>query len=176
MGVQRFVGNDGFGLTVSYRREAFFLDTMRDEVVTATLGTFETQLVVELIRSFHIGVRTEFNGDIGVIVQQFHQLLQFRLRGLRQFPSSELIEDILHFHGSADRAERKIERIGLAVLQTEGVPLLFGIKETACCSQHHVFHVLFDLDLIRTVATGIEFTVRTVRTHESQFGIGYRVA
>ena len=104
---------------------------MRDEEIATTLRTFLTQLLVELLITFHIGVRGQLNRDIGVVVQQFNQLVQLFFRSFRQLPSAELIEDVVHLHGATDRAEREVDGVGLAVLQAVGVPLLFGIQVTA---------------------------------------------
>ena len=174
--VQRFVRNDRFALSVTHRRQTLFLDTFLNEVVATSLRTFLRQLLVELFVTFHIRVRAEFDGDIGVVVQQFDQAIHLFLGSLRQLPATELIEDVLHLHRTANGAECKIESIGLAVLQPFGVPLLFGVEVTACGSQHDVFDFFVQFDLIRSISSCVHAAVRSIATHDTQLSVRYRFA
>ena len=130
--VQVFVCHHRLALAVAHRRQTLFLNAVLNQVVAATLRTFLTQVLVELVITLQVRVRTQLNRDIRVIVQQLNQAVQLILRRFRQLPSTELIEHILHLHRPTNRTQRKIHRVRLAVLQSLRVPLFLGVQVTAC--------------------------------------------
>ena len=176
MFVQRFVAHHRFALAVAHRRQPLFLDTVADEEVTAALRTFLAQLLVETLVTHKVGVGTQFDGDVRVVVQQLDQFLQLCLAGLCQFPTPELIEDIFHLHRPAHRAEGEIDGVCLAVLQVQCVPLFLGVEVSARGGKHHILDIFLQFYLVCPVAVGIHFAVRAVAAYQTQSRFGQRVA
>ena len=170
--VERLVGDDGFLLAVAYGREAFALYTFGNEVVADRLRTLLGQVDVEHRVAFHVGVGREFDGDVGVVVQEFDEGCQARFGCGCEVPFAELVEDIVHGDGLADGREREIQLLRLAVGEVERVELLAGIEVTARRGEHDIADVFAEFDFVGAVAARLHSGVRAVVADKAYGGIG----
>lgn len=170
--VERLVGYDGFLLAIAHWREALALYTFGNEVIADRLCTLLGQVDVENGVAFHVGVGREFDGDVGVVVQEFDKGCQARFGCGCEVPFAELVEDIVHGDGLADGREREIQLLRLAVGEVERVELLAGVEVAARRGEHGITHVFAEFYFVGAVASCLYSGVRAVIADKAYGGIG----
>src|SRR5574344_399187 len=114
---------------------------------------------------------TEFDGDVGVFVEQFHQLVE-GCGGFRaQCRLVEIIEDIVDKHWGGDRGKRELQCIFLRFLHWFHLQRLRVIEIALACTEDGILHPWFYLLFKRTVTLHTYFYVCPVVTYHIYQGL-----
>ena len=165
------------GFSISHSRQSVALDAMSDQVFHYRFcSSLRQSLIVGIIASV-VAVRTQLDGDIGVLVEHDYQFVECLGRCVGQCGFVELIEDIVDQHRDVDWRQRELQG---AVDTLVGVPrkadFLFDVQVAFACAKQHVIHSRFDDLSERTVHFHAQFQVRSVVAHHIDQGFGQFVS
>ena len=94
---------------------------------------------------------TEFDGDVGVFVEQFHKLVEGSGGFRAQCRLVEIIEDIVDEHWGSDRGQGELQCIFLRFLHGFHLQRLGMVEITLARTEKSIFHPRFYLLFKRTV-------------------------
>ena len=107
----------------------------------------------------------KFNGDIGILLQQLHQLIQGRSRLRTKSSLVEIIEYVLNKHRCRDVCQGELQGVLFRLRHRLHLKFLLMIKETLAGAKEHIAHTRFYLLFERSVTFDTEFKVGAVVAH-----------
>ena len=113
---------------------------------------------------------TEFDGYVGIIVEQQHERIECRSTLTQEFSLIKLEEDIVDEHWRRDAGERELQGVSFRLLGLRHLEFFFLVEETITGGKEDIFHTWVDNLLERAVATHAETFVSAVRTHYAHLG------
>ncbi len=149
------------------------VDAVGDEVVDNALGAAVAQLVVVGIGAHAVGVGAELDGDVGVVFEGLHQLVEGLLGGGTQRGLVEVVEDVFHHLGLVHGGEHKVDAILGILLGRIAGKLLAGVEIAAGAGQHHIAHAALQVEAEGAVGLHGLLLVAAVVAHDANGGIGH---
>ena len=169
--VKRLIYYHRFLLSIAHWGQTRCVYTVLDEVIHYRLCTLERQLLVGCIIAHHIRMRCHLNGDIRIIIQQFHQSLHTILGVGGELPTTKLEEDIAHLHRFGYWRQDKILLVGITIVEPRGGELLLLVEVAARGSQHNIARVLAQFQTIRTIAANLRLDIGAIIAHQTDCGV-----
>ena len=139
---------------------------MLDEITHHTLGTTLRQPFVIFGRAFVVAVGGKLDGHVGVLVEQFHELVEGGGRLRTQRGLVEVVEDVVNQHRRGDGGQRELQRVFLRLLGLFHFQLLLVVQESAAGGQQHVADARCCHVGERAVRAHAELVVRAVVAHQ----------
>ena len=100
----------GLGLfpSVAHGGKPLLLYAVLDEVVHYCLGTFLRQSFVVFGTAFVVAVGTQFDGDIGILLQQVDEFVECLGAGWCERSLVKLVEDVVDEYGSRNGCQGEL--------------------------------------------------------------------
>lgn len=118
-------------LAIAYRCESVGSDAMGDEILDDRLGAPLRQPFVVSRRAHIVGVGSQFDGDVRVVVENADELVERCLRTVAQGRLVEIVEDIIDEHRSRDIGKGELQgRVARCFRCLQRRDLLFVIEIT----------------------------------------------
>ena len=145
---------------------------MLNEIVHHTLGTSLAQPLVVLVGASVVGVGRELDGDIGILIEQYDELVEGLSRFRAQRGFVKVVEDVVDEHGGSNRGQGELQDILLRFQHGLHLQLLLMVEVALAGSEEDVANARFDFLDEGTIATHADFLVRTVVAHHIDQSLG----
>ena len=153
-------------LAIAHGREPVAGDAMPHEIGHHRLGAPLREPLVILHASLVVAMGTQFDGHIGILVEQFYQFVEcFRTLG-REIGLVKLIEDIIYQHRRRDRGQRKLQHMLFALVRGLHAQFFAVVEKALTRSHEQIVHARLHHLLKRTVAFHAHLSVGAVAAHD----------
>lgn len=140
------------------------------------LGAALRKALVVLGATLVVGVSGELDGDVGILVEQLHEVVERSLRLGAQRGLVEVVEDVVYEHRHADGGQRKLQGVFLRLIDGIDVELHAVVEIALAGGEHDVVDARIDDLLKGAVALDGEFQVGAVVADHEYLGGGQLVA
>ena len=163
-------------LAIANRREAVFRNAVGNEVVYHAFCAALAQFLVIFVLTTEVAVAGEFDGDVGIFVQQGDEAVQ-RLGAVgSQLSAVKLVEHVAYQHGSVDVGQGELQHIFLAFAGGVHAQLFLMVQITFAGAQEDVFHVGLYLLCEAAVALYAKLEIGAVVAHHIDQSLGQFVS
>ena len=140
------------------------------------LGAALREALVVLGATLVVGVSGELDGDVGILVEQLHEVVERRLRLGAQRGLVEVVEDVVYQHRCGDRYQRELQHRLFRLFGRSYGELFLMVEEALAGGEHDVVDARIDDLLKGAVALDGEFQVGAVVADHEYLGGGQLVA
>ena len=118
----------------------------------------------------------KFYGDVGILVEQFHEFVERCHRLRTQCRLIEIVEDVVNKHWCHDRCKRELQHSVFRLCRSLHPELLLVVEIAFASAKQHIVNVGFYLLGERAIALYVQFEVSSIVTHHIDDGCRKLVA
>ena len=153
-------------LAIAFGLQAVHGDATGDQVIDDRLRPSLRQSLVVFVGAFAVGMRTQLDRHVRVVVEHLDHLVECLFRFGAQGCLIEVVEDVFHYNRFIDGREEEIDDVGLVFLLRVGLQLEALVQVAPGAGHHHVADVALQLHLVEAILLHERLLVQSVATDD----------